>query len=130
MFFFFFLIIRRPPRSTLTDTRFPYTTRFRSESLDDAVQRLRRLLLEHIGERAAGRREGHVDDQRVVLVVPCQVVDEAEVDHVDPQFRSEEHTSELQSLMRISYAVFCLKKKNNSHTSIDSPHNPDALHTP
>src|SRR3546814_982222 len=73
----FFLMIRRPPRSTRTDTLFPYTTLFRS------------LPCRHCSHVRPGRRP-----------CPCR------------RRRSEEHTSELQSLMRISYAVFCLKKKN------------------
>src|SRR3546814_5445979 len=83
-------MIRRPPRSTRTDTLFPYTTLFRSppEHLDDGV--LRAQGLHHL------RRRG------VVLLG---------VDGQKDRVRSEEHTSELQSLMRISYAVFCLKKK-------------------
>src|SRR3546814_4806245 len=85
---FFFLIIRRPPRSTRTDTLFPYTTLFRSDG--DGVGLL--------GLAPAHR----------VLATPMELPQ-----HVG---RSEEHTSELQSLMRISYAVFCLKKKNQ-HTS-------------
>src|SRR3546814_20712302 len=76
--FIFCLMIRRPPRSTRTDTLFPYTTLFRS-----------------LGGRRMAARLGAVDHQRIA----------------DLPDRSEEHTSELQSLMRISYAVFCLKKK-------------------
>src|SRR3546814_12687254 len=83
--FFFFLMIRRPPRSTRTDTLFPYTTLFRSQyggaiswdSFPAWTNPIRPDKLHH------------------------------------PSHRSEEHTSELQSLMRISYAVFCLKKKKN-----------------
>src|SRR3546814_19890799 len=82
---FFFLMIRRPPRSTRTDTLFPYTTLFRSV----------RLHRPH----AAGARP------RLGVVHRCTPT---------PRQRSEEHTSELQSLMRISYAVFCLKKKTNT----------------
>src|SRR3546814_2178757 len=81
-------MIRRPPRSTRTDTLFPYTTLFRSHSRP-AEQRL----APHAGD--------HRDHRRWPSVVPR---------------RSEEHTSELQSLMRISYAVFCLKKKKKTHT--------------
>src|SRR3546814_5555271 len=77
--FFFFLMIRRPPRSTRTDTLFPYTTLFRSLSRG-ALSRPPKSAATAIGP------------------VNC---------------RSEEHTSELQSLMRISYAVFCLKKKTS-----------------
>src|SRR3546814_1431167 len=87
-FCFFFLMIRRPPRSTRTDTLFPYTTLFRS-----AVQ----LQLAIIGDR------GPAGEQARLLPVV-----------VAGGGRSEEHTSELQSLMRISYAVFCLKKKRNN----------------
>src|SRR3546814_12024320 len=90
---FFFLMILRPPRSTRTDTLFPYTTLFRSGvGVLHAAHRL--------GMRCAGRRRVPADAARV---------------RRDQQVaRSEEHTSKLQSLMRISYAVFCLKKKNTS----------------
>src|SRR3546814_14764513 len=87
--FFFFLMIRRPPRSTRTDTLFPYTTLFRSP--------------------------------RISFSLPCAVASMAAM-VLSVSFwtsfssRSEEHTSELQSLMRISYAVFCLKKKNKLHS--------------
>src|SRR3546814_5288237 len=80
---FFFLMIRRPPRSTRTDTLFPYTTLFRSRGRRGARRRTR--------PDGLGRGQGDGGRPR----------------------RSEEHTSELQSLMRISYAVFCLKKKKN-----------------
>src|SRR3546814_3822687 len=96
-------MIRRPPRSTRTDTLFPYTTLFRSEDMrvilgevahpHDAVQRAARL------EAVAGADFGHAQRQ------------------VEFGSRSEEHTSELQSLMRISYAVFCLKKQMKAYTS-------------
>src|SRR3546814_5763535 len=78
-------MIRRPPRSTRTDTLFPYTTLFRSD------------------QRNSEWRAGH--DQR------CGPADRAPTAQHCAHARSEEHTSELQSLMRISYAVFCLKKK-------------------
>src|SRR3546814_3082377 len=100
-------MIRRPPRSTRTDTLFPYTTLFRS-LWKDAQAMLDRVVAEKwlTAKAVAGlwpcRRE--IDD----VVVTEQTTD-----------RSEEHTSELQSLMRISYAVFCLKKKKpNTNTSI------------
>src|SRR3546814_2259234 len=83
----FFLMIRRPPRSTRTDTLFPYTTLFRS------VQQVLVVPEAHIGA--------------LQLAVALDVDRGVAID----QDRSEEHTSELQSLMRISYAVFCLKKK-------------------
>src|SRR3546814_15518563 len=88
---FFFLIIRRPPRSTRTDTLFPYTTLFRSccgGAHRAPVRDLARRSKTVARRSAAARRARN-----------------------PRQFRSEEHTSELQSLMRISYAVFCLKKK-------------------
>src|SRR3546814_8897310 len=81
-------MIRRPPRSTRTDTLFPYTTLFRS-------------------------------------LPPAKFVfndEERRGYAVDSLVRSEEHTSELQSLMRISYAVFCLKKTNTNTTRQDAPH--------
>src|SRR3546814_2089264 len=81
-------MIRRPPRSTRTDTLFPYTTLFRSAGF----QRL---------------RDHGVGAERLQPVALRDVADA----HQDLDPRSEEHTSELQSLMRISYAVFCLKKK-------------------
>src|SRR3546814_3698305 len=107
--FFFFLMIRRPPRSTRTDTLFPYTTLFRSLDLmiaEDAV----------IGMFAAiiFDFDGVVADSEVRANLSLAESLTA------AGMRSEEHTSELQSLMRISYAVFCLKKKNNKrqHTQI------------
>src|SRR3546814_14176082 len=90
LFFCFFLMIRRPPRSTRTDTLFPYTTLFRSQPSPRHRRRRGgvRPAADHLpADRAPAR--GSVPGAR----------------------RSEEHTSELQSLMRISYAVFCLKKK-------------------
>src|SRR3546814_2789680 len=81
-------MIRRPPRSTRTDTLFPYTTLFRSAAPD-----------------AGGNAHPH---RRL---------------HPDVRNRSEEHTSELQSLMRISYAVFCLKKKKNRTTKTNKMKN-------
>src|SRR3546814_3173273 len=99
--FFFFLMIRRPPRSTRTDTLFPYTTLFRS---------VRRLFL-GLGRAADGdRRLGVHRHQIVGAGDEGDRVDRLAVD----AHRSEEHTSELQSLMRISYAVFCLKKKKKA----------------
>src|SRR3546814_10584544 len=99
MYIFFLLRIRRPPRSTRTDTLFPYTTLFRSHML--RLSHLNQILDVH--ELAYYFRWSAVH----VEVVFVSVI---------PTFgrvrRSEEHTSELQSLMRISYAVFCLKKKN------------------
>src|SRR3546814_12192497 len=94
---FFFLMIRRPPRSTRTDTLFPYTTLFRSVAGEQADVGLVEPLIQQIVDRR---------------LHPLGVVEHG--DGLRPCGRSEEHTSELQSLMRISYAVFCLKKKNKT----------------
>src|SRR3546814_4283129 len=101
-------MIRRPPRSTRTDTLFPYTTLFRSSFLFLARRRrLRGGAAVRVGEQhqrphhraaAADRHRGIPQGAQAALA--------------GVRRRSEEHTSELQSLMRISYAVFCLKKKN------------------
>src|SRR3546814_7614436 len=102
-------MIRRPPRSTRTDTLFPYTTLFRSHD-DVVVQCLRRRTVLHALARCAGPDGGlHVPAPRPA--VPA-VAEAPARDRRRTLGRSEEHTSELQSLMRISYAVFCLKKKN------------------
>src|SRR3546814_11366095 len=108
--FIFFLMIRRPPRSTRTDTLFPYTTLFRSpvRRADPA---------EECRERQArpGAEGRFRDAARPVLFqhVRTRLQAAARGNGIDGSGapRSEEHTSELQSLMRISYAVFCLKKK-------------------
>src|SRR3546814_7429684 len=96
-------MIRRPPRSTRTDTLFPYTTLFRSVS---AVQAKLRVQLQAMQKKQ--RYEEEEDDNN-----DEEADNEDEEDDNDDKknTRSEEHTSELQSLMRISYAVFCLKKK-------------------
>src|SRR3546814_11308792 len=105
--YFFCLMIRRPPRSTRTDTLFPYTTRFRSEGLDDKPD------LEHpLAWRPCRRQCGDQGGDRLHHHRPRRGGGEDR--YAGPHGaggRSEEHTSELQSLMRISYAVFCLKKK-------------------
>src|SRR3546814_6814690 len=93
-------MIRRPPRSTRTDTLFPYTTLFRSIRCAGAKAA--------ISYSAAGR----------ATIAAASGFFSVGSPHCATQFRSEEHTSELQSLVRISYAVFCLKKKNITHTSI------------
>src|SRR3546814_1543085 len=109
-------MIRRPPRSTRTDTLFPYTTRVRSRL---GLSKGAPLILVHAGqprevERAV--REA-IHDQEVAVLERrhhgCAVDDVVvrhEPDAQEHHKRSEEHTSELQSLMRNSYAVFCLKK--------------------
>src|SRR3546814_7939953 len=96
-------MIRRPPRSTRTDTLFPYTTLFLSQ------------LLGH-GGKAAG--SAHFVRAKVGVgkcIDGCELQRAEEAAHNQYDRRSEEHTSELQSLMRISYAVFCLKKKKIRH---------------
>src|SRR3546814_9732736 len=109
-FLIFFLRLRRPPRSTRTDTLFPYTTLFRSHPGG---------VCSHRGTQpraAAGRRRLHGGREPANLG-PHRVAGTVRARPPSggaerPCARSEEHTSELQSLMRISYAVFCLKKKN------------------
>src|SRR3546814_2946724 len=105
-------MVRRPPRSTRTDTLFPYTTLFRSEdlaSLDCLDQTVCQCFVVGDGERQSFGIihifPGSFHIQELLVRVG------ADANGVDLR-RSEEHTSELQSLMRISYAVFCLKKKN------------------
>src|SRR3546814_5721212 len=107
---FFFLRIRRPPRSTRTATLFPYTTLFRSAGIADEFlgERRRRpcAVAPSVGKRFEAEKtdmpRGNIASVVATLAVPFMLL------------RSEEHTSELQSLMRISYAVFCLKKKTTS----------------
>src|SRR3546814_5765753 len=103
-------MIRRPPRSTRTDTLFTYTTLFRSRLEQDRAA---------VGVRFRGvndsSRKGHprTDEGGRPGAYPADP-------HPSQLFRSEEHTSELQSLMRISYAVFCLKKKNKPSTQTEN----------
>src|SRR3546814_10388672 len=106
-------MIRRPPRSTRTDTLFPYTTLFRSLADDDPL---------YMGAGIDFQLDG------IVWLPQSQQQFEADACRAQPSlkprapgareprggYRSEEHTSELQSLMRISYAVFCLKKKQKT----------------
>src|SRR3546814_1909743 len=115
----FFLRIRRPPRSTRTDTLFPYTTLFRSDIICAGATVV-----------AARSGAGMAEDRDRRNLPPLNL-------HVpEPKFRpgddvdfsrSEEHTSELQSLMRISYAVFCLKKKHK-HKYINKILDTDTVH--
>src|SRR3546814_1669756 len=124
---FFCLMIRRPPRSTRTDTLFPYTTLFRSllqQVTPEIIERVNRFF----GYRAVSRvvlRHGAIKQRR--RSDRAQKREEPLPEEMNSSLRaiaddrSEEHTSELQSLMRISYAVFCLKKKTqqdtNTHTT-------------
>src|SRR3546814_7544651 len=102
-------MIRRPPRSTRTYTLFPYTTLFRSEGLDTVVCQLLRLPDVEpdltAWEALVDRIESADRSVRVGIIGKYVSLQDAYL-----SVRSEEHTSELQSLMRISYAVFCLKK--------------------
>src|SRR3546814_4744819 len=109
---------RRPPRSTRTYTLFPYTTLFRSTpSIMQSVNRkLPRKDSRKINLRVCGDRTGSVlglRNQRNMAMPPMPKRNQPRRN----TGRSEEHTSELQSLMRISYAVFCLKTKKEQHTS-------------
>src|SRR3546814_3517891 len=98
LFFVVFLMIRRPPRSTRTDTLLPYTTLFRS-----------------VGRRKRSASTREIESRSITSC--C-------IRRASRSMRSEEHTSELQSLMRNSYAVFCLKKKiqKTGYQSVLSEH--------
>src|SRR3546814_8363584 len=127
---FFFLMIRQPPRSTRTYTLFPYTTLFRSHTSDDpnVVLLIRQHAHRFVSEAA---EEGMSRAMRPTPLPngysppPPKVANKGANDdlwrHDDARWwndRSEEHTSELQSLMRNSYAVFCLNKKQTKQTTI------------
>src|SRR3546814_3245788 len=100
-------MIRRPPRSTRTDTLFPYTTLFLSRGdRQVAVAALGHRIAVEGGGDGRGRARRVQQDGGIGAAVDGAGEDRAHED------RSEEHTSELQSIMRISYAVFCLQKKN------------------
>src|SRR3546814_6417389 len=98
---FCFFMIRRPPGSTRTDTLFPYTTLFRSTSSRESAWQNR---------QAYAALDLGTNNCRLLIARPTG------------DSRSEEHTSELQSLMRISYAVFCLKKKRNENNNNNINH--------
>src|SRR3546814_5792447 len=118
MFFvFFFLMLRRPPRSTRTDTLFPYTTLFRSRRQGAASDENRSRSSSRQQAARARTREGDcLRGVRRRHRARYDGLEEEGPDRQDHPLRSEEHTSELQSLMRISYAVFCLKKKKTQNT--------------
>src|SRR3546814_2522475 len=101
-------MIRRPPRSTRTDTLFPYTTLFRSS--------------DHPLAKAVVR-----DGRERLEAVDVPEASDLEAVHGKGVQRSEEHTSELQSLMRISYAVFCLKKKKNETNNTTLTNESDSI---
>src|SRR3546814_6118284 len=119
-------MLRRPPRSTRTDTLFPYTTLCRSRQRrrpdprapDRLVRRGLRRRLDHRQARPQRRwrqvgcgHRGNDVTEREPREQPGNDTGDEKPPHLDESVRSEEHTSELQSLMRTSYAVFCLKKK-------------------
>src|SRR3546814_1573815 len=129
---------RRPPRSTRTDTLFPYTTLFRSQG----TETLARYGKKRIRDGGGNRRHGDFSDAPGLLATAdefnrhvANVSQKRKAQFPQPhrgrqtplvrcrpahrRRRSEEHTSELQSLMRISYAVFCLKKKTQTKTNIE-----------
>src|SRR3546814_3848243 len=119
-------MIRRPPRSTRTDTLFPYMTLFRSfamVSLKSQAEADLRAFEEHVANLPQVR-ECHMLNGEIDFILKIVSHDLQEFQKFltarlttapNVAGRSEEHTSELQSLMRISYAVFCLKKKTNTH---------------
>src|SRR3546814_8123031 len=114
-FHVFFLMIRRPPRSTRTDTLLPYTTLFRSPPWGGTGTPARRPQRHHRAMERIRQPRDHRSTRHRRVNVPR------------PDTRSEEHTSELQSLMRRSYAVFCLKKKkptqrHNSQYTVHTRH--------
>src|SRR3546814_5661291 len=101
-------MLRRPPRSTRTDTLFPYTTLFRSAAQLGPLLRAFGVIVIPAGQG------DFVHNAAIHIVTPAgRLVRIRDPGALATVLRSEEHTSELQSLMRISYAVFCLKKKKN-----------------
>src|SRR3546814_1830617 len=113
-------MIRRPPRATRTDTLFPYTTLFRS-CMHEALFSDRGLAE---GFSTLDVAKGLIDEgyHPMTVFFPLVVHGAMLIEPTETE-RSEEHTSELQSLMRTSYAVFCLKKKKKKHTHNDIRHN-------
>src|SRR3546814_3634922 len=110
-------MIRRPPRSTRTDTLFPYTTLFRSAS---SKVRVTAAVDMRSSQKATGSGDS-LSRLRAKVRADCAAGPSL------PSMRSEEHTSELQSLMRISYAVFCLKKKNKAQKHKNSTRSDQTL---
>src|SRR3546814_5297435 len=115
---FFVLMIRRPPRSTRTDTLFPYTTLFRSGNVRELRNTMQRAALLAAGDEVLAANLG----LQPTPGAAGGVATSDEPDRAAIEDRSEEHTSELQSLMRISYAVFCLKKKKQHSTKLKHNH--------
>src|SRR3546814_6373145 len=116
--FVFFLMIRLPPRSTRTETRFPYTTLFRSTGDTIASSLLANALIS-VDFPALG---GPAITTESPSAITSAAGRSSHSPSSPPAPRSEEHTSELQSLTRISYAVFCLKKKNTNINYNTSSH--------
>src|SRR3546814_8108480 len=116
-------MIRRPPRSTRTDTLFPYTTLFRSRAIAPEAQVEAVLTDAKVAHGDVGQpvRQGRIEVELARRRVGLEADEHLQDGETGPgrpalrHVRSEEHTSELQSLMRISYAVFCLKKKTKTH---------------
>src|SRR3546814_2597797 len=110
-------MIRRPPRSTRTDTLFPYTTLFRTEGVVELAEEMLQMPV-RVGIPQHVTSLGEVVNNPVHASGVGLLLMGSQIEHprrpvIPTGRRSEEHTSELQSLMRISYAVFCLKKKKN-----------------
>src|SRR3546814_4991428 len=116
-YFFVFLMIRRQPRSTHTDTLFPYTTLFRSVA---ALVGQGEAMVE---KGAIAKAKENLAQAQGLCKANCAAV--GQLAAAIEKGRSEEHTSELQSLMRISYAVFCLKKKKHTNTKPSKRHHKD-----
>src|SRR3546814_10756305 len=123
-------MLRRPPRSTRTDTLFPYTTLFRS-MLKFATISLLTLAIatpafaetadsergDEIVVTASGIEQSRDEVGQAITIIDTDTIERRQTVDIVDLLRSEEHTSELQSLMRISYAVFCLKKKKTKTTT-------------
>src|SRR3546814_1144964 len=122
LFFFFFLMIRRPPRSTRTDTLFPYTTLFRSTgaSGDGAPSRRTARRARTLAERGVMAQLAPLPSPTLALPALIASADDRArlrfLDFFAVTIRSEEHTSELQALMRISFAVFCFENNKKFKT--------------
>src|SRR3546814_1836571 len=119
-------MIRPPPRSTRTDTLFPYTTLFRSHAENafrSATEASKAL------SRAINRASGGDAVQPGAIDIPPEAIDYVTAYYTGGVGRSEEHTSELQSLMRSSYAVVCLKKKKDQDNGTLHPEDVQSVHS-
>src|SRR3546814_8179140 len=117
-------MIRRPPRSTRTDTLFPYTTLFRSRlTAKGRIPKMTDVVIAGAARTPVGSFNGSLSSlaaSKLGALAIKEALKRAKVEAADVDERSEEHTSALQSLMRTSYAVFCLKKKHTltfNHTN-------------